>query len=43
MSVEDFMYNMLQKVTQIRFYDLNQTELVLGGPEGSLEFSRTLV
>jgi len=43
MSIEDAMYNMLQQVTQIRFYDLNQTELVLGGPEGSLEFSRTLV
>ena len=43
MSVEDAMYNMLQDVTQIRYYDLNQTQLVLGGPEGSLEFSRTLV
>jgi len=41
-SVEEAIFNVLPFLSQIRFYDVNETELVLGGPSGSLEFHRVL-
>jgi len=42
-SVEEAIYYLVPYFTQIRFYDGDQTELVLGGPSGSVEVKRGLV
>lgn len=42
-SVEEAIYYLVPYLTQIRFYDIAQTELIFGGPSGSIEMKRVLV
>ena len=41
-SEQESIFYVVPYFTQIRFYDRNRTELVLGGPAGSMEYQRLL-